>query len=137
MKFSSNLDTFFFHLKPFLPIFQTLPIHANYLHQSTLSMIIQCFYCNFFIYLLLPFAYLCIAWYIAPFIPFSTIINILLFANNSNFNLHILNKLAMLIQVQIKKWAESSAYVLIHLFLKLSNTSAINNVSLWTYISWY
>ena len=36
----------------------------------------------------------------------------------------------MLIQVQIKKSAGSSSYISTHLFIKFSNTSVSNNVSL-------
>ena len=50
-------------------------------------MIIQRFYYTFFLYLLFAFAYLYIAWHIPPLITFSTIINISLSVNNSNFTL--------------------------------------------------
>ena len=43
------------------------------------------FLLKFFIYLLFAFEYLCIVWHISPLTHFSTIINISLFVNNSNF----------------------------------------------------
>ena len=50
------------------------------------DMMTQCFYDNnVFIYLLFALAYLCIARHIPPLIPFSTINNISISVNNSNF----------------------------------------------------
>ena len=86
--------------------------------------------------LLFAFAYQCIPWHI-PLIPFSNIINISLFVNNSNFTPVFFKQACFANPGADKKWAGSSSYILIHLFLKFSNTSASNNVSLWTYESWY
>ena len=127
----------FFHLKPLQVIFEILPTHPNCLNLNIWSMIIQCFLLQFFIYLLFVFAYLYIAWYIPPLIHFSIIINISLSVDNSNFTPVNFKQSCHANPGADKKWAVSSSYISIHLFLNFSNTSISNNVSRWTYWSWY
>ena len=87
-------------------------------------------------YLLLAFAYLYTAWTVPTLIPLPTIINIVLSINNSYFISVFSNQACHANPVADRKWAGSS-YISIHLFLKFSNTSASNDLSLWTYKSWY
>ena len=74
---------------------------------------------KFFIYLLFAFAYLYILWHISPLIPFSVIINKSLFSNNSNSAPAVFSHVN---PGPDKKWAVSSSYILIYLFIKCSNT---------------
>ena len=60
---------------------------------------------------------------------FFNIINILFF-NNSNFTPTIIKQACHANPGADKKWAGSISYVSIHLFLKILNTSAGNNVTL-------
>ena len=60
-----------------------------------------------------------------------------IFVNSSNFTPAFSKQACYANPGADKKWAESSSYILIHLFLSFSNTSASNNVLLWTYRSWY
>ena len=87
----------------------------------------------FFIYLLFAFAYLCIARHILPRVLFSAISNISILVNNSISTSLFLKQGCHTNPGADKNWAGSSSYISIHFFLKFSNTSASNNVSLWTY----
>ena len=128
MNSSTNLDTFF-PIQNHLPvIFETLPIHANCLHLNTSGMMIQCFYYNFsYTYYLLLHTY--ILHDNPPLIPFSTIINISLFVNNSNFTPVFFEEACHANPGADKKLAGSSSYISILLFIKFSHTSASYNVS--------
>ena len=88
-------------------------------------------------YLLFAFAYPYIGWHIPPLISFLVIINISLSVNKTNFILVSFKRASHINPGADKKWVGSSSYISIHLFLKPSNTSASNNVSLWTHRSWY
>ena len=88
-------------------------------------------------YLLLALVYRHIAWHIPPLIPFSKISNASLSVNNSNFTLVFFKAAFHVNPGADKKWAGSISYISMHLFLKFSNTSASNDVSDWTYRSWY
>ena len=120
--------TFFFYLKPFTGNFWNIAhpckLYASKYWKCDYSLILS----KFVIYLLFAFEYLCVAWHIPPLIPFST-----------SLAYHYL--LIILIYVFFKqachanpgadkKWTGSSCYISIHLFVKLSNTSASNDVSL-------
>ena len=59
--------------------------------------------------------------------PFLTIINISISVNNSNFTLVFFKQACPANPDAGKKWAGSSLYISIHLFLKISNTSARSN----------
>ena len=75
---------FFFCLKPFTGNIWNV-VHPYKLFASKYTRYDDSLFLSWLvIYLLLTFAYLCIAWHIPPLIPFLTIINIL-FVNNSNF----------------------------------------------------
>ena len=85
MNSSLNLDTFLFHLKLFTTSFWNIThpyksFASNYMRYDDSMFLLK-----FFIYLLFAFEYLCIVWHISPLTHFSTIINISLFVNNSNF----------------------------------------------------
>ena len=88
------------------------------------------FLSQFFMYLLLAYAYLCTAWHIPPHIPFSTISNISTSVKSSNFISVFLKHACHANPVADRKWAGSSSYISMHLFLKFSNTSASDDVSL-------
>ena len=60
-----------------------------------------------------------------------------LFVNNFNFIPVFFKQACHANSGANKKWAGSSSYISIHLFLKVSKTSASNNVSVWTYRPWY
>ena len=131
----------------------------NKKHLNTSDMSAQCFHHNFsyiyiyyiyilykyivyilyiyilYIYILFALAYLCIAWHIPPQIPFLTINNISLSVNNSNFTPVFFTQVYHANPGADKKLAGSSSYISIHFFLKFSDTSVNNNVSLWTYKS--
>ena len=70
-------------------------------------------------------------------IPSSTINNITQSVNNSNFTFIFLNMLAMIILVTIRNVQDQARYTLMHMFLKFSNTSGSNKVSLARIKSWY
>ena len=70
-------------------------------------------------------------------IPFSTINNILIFINNSNFSPVFFKQACQNNPGANKKWTGSSLHISIHFFLKFSNTIASNNVSRWSYKSWH
>ena len=85
MNSSLNLDTFLFHLKLFTTSFWNIThpyksFASNYMRYDDSMFLLK-----FFVYLLFAFEYLCIVWHISPLTHFSTIINISLFVNNSNF----------------------------------------------------
>ena len=89
-------------------------------------------------YLLFALAYLCIDWHIPLLIPASIINNISMSVINSKFSFvffkqacHAANPGADM------KWEGSSPYISIHVSLNFLKTSASNNVSVWTYKSWY
>ena len=79
--------------------------------------------------LLFALAYLCIVWQIVPVVPFSTINSISTSVNNSNFTFVLFKHACHANPGADKKWAGSSLYISIHLFLIFSNTSASKNVS--------
>ena len=81
-------------------------------------------------YLLFALACLYIALQIPPLIPFSNIISISLSVNNSNFTLVFFKHVIQDNPGADKKCTESSLYISRHLYLKLSNISASNIVSL-------
>ena len=66
----------------------------------------------------------------SPLIPFSFMTNISLFVNNSNFTPVFFKQACHANPEADKKRAGSSTYISTHLFLKILNTSASNNVSL-------
>ena len=68
-----------------------------------------------------------------PLILFSTINNILTSENNSNFISVFFKNTCYVKPGADKKLAGSSSCILMHLFLKFSNTSASNTVSLLAY----
>ena len=81
-------------------------------------------------YLSLAFAYLQIEWNVPSLIPFSTINYMWILVKRSNFTL-VFFKVACHASPGAKiNLAESSSYISRHIFLKFSNTSANNNVSL-------
>ena len=94
-------------------------------------MKVQCFYHSFsHTYNLLLHTHILHDNCIPPLTPFSAIINISLFVNNSNFTPAFSKQACYAIPEADKKSAGSIIYILIHLFLKLLNTSANNNASL-------
>ena len=104
--------------------------------MSTEWIYLEC--CLYFMNLLLVFAYRWIEWHIPPLIPFSIINDISITIKISNFTLdffkaacHHANPGAEI------NFAGSSLYILTDIFLKFSNTSANNNVSLWRCKSWH
>ena len=90
-----------------------------------------------FMYLLFPDAYRCAAWHMNSLIPFSSINKISISVNNYNSSSVFFKHFCYANRGADKKWSRSSSYISIHLLQKLSNTSAIDNVSFWTYKSWY
>ena len=68
-------------------------------------------------------------WQIPPLVPFSTINSISISVNNSNFTFVFFKHACHANAGADKKWAGSSPYIPIHLFLKFSNTSANKNIS--------
>ena len=62
--------------------------------------------------------------------PFSTVNNISVLVDNSNSTLVFFKQACHANLGADKKWAGSSSYISIDLFLKFSNISASNNVSL-------
>ena len=89
---------------------------------------------QYFMFLLLAVAYLQIDWHIPLLIPFSTI-------NNISTSI-IRSDLTLILSCHANAGAGRifvgwSLYLLRYTFLKFSNTSANNNVLLWTYKSWY
>ena len=79
---------------------------------------------------LLAFAYQQIECHIPPFMPFSVINNISLLDKISKFILVFYKAVSHTNPGAKRNFARSSSYILRHIFLKLSNTSANNNVSL-------
>ena len=65
-----------------------------------------------------------------PVIPFSTINNISISVKRSNFTLVFFKAACHAKPGAEKNFAGLSSYILIHILLKFSNTSANNNVSL-------
>ena len=101
MNFSSNLDTFFFNLKPITGNFWNTAHPYKLLPSEYWIYGYFLFLSKLFMYLLFAFEYLCIAWHVPPLIPFSTsltyhylLIVLILF-------LSFWNKLVMLIQVLV------------------------------------
>ena len=82
-------------------------------------------------HLLLAFAYIfIILQHIHPLVAFSTIFfTIFISVKRSNFTLVFLKAVYHANAEDERQFAGSSSYILIHLFLKFSNTSANNNVS--------
>ena len=68
--------------------------------------------------------------------PFSSINNISISVNNSNSTSGFFKQAYHANPCADKKWGGSSSYISTHLFLKFSNISTGNNVSLWTCKSW-
>ena len=69
--------------------------------------------------------------------PFSTINNISISVERSSFTLIFL-KAAYNTNPELEiSFSGSCSYVLRHILIKFSNTLTNNNVSLWTYKSWY
>ena len=137
MNLSLNLDKFYTQLKPFTSNFWDIAhsyklFASKYIRYDDMISLLK-----FFIYLLFTLGHLSTAWQIPPLIPFSTVISISVSVNNSNFTLVFLRQACNANLGADKKWAGSSLYILIHLSLKFSNTSASNNVSLLTCKSWY
>ena len=81
-------------------------------------------------YLLFALAYLYTALHIPLLVPSTTIITISLSVNNSNFTSVVFKQACHDNPGADKKYAGSSSYISKHLFLKFSNTSASNEVSL-------
>ena len=99
-------------------------------------MKVQCFYQNFsYTYNLLLHTHILHDNCIPPLTPFSAIINKSLFVNNSNFTPAFSKQACYANPGADKKSAGSILYILMHLLLKLLNTSANNNVLLLTYKS--
>ena len=71
-------------------------------------------------YLFLTFAYLCISWTILPLISFSTINNISISVNNSNFTPDNFKQACHANLGADKKRTVSSSYVSIHLCITLN-----------------
>ena len=65
-----------------------------------------------------------------PVIPFSTINNISISVKRSNFTLDFFKAACHAKPGAERNFAGLSSYILIHILLKFSNTSANNNVSL-------
>ena len=87
-----------------------------------------------FMYLLFAFAYLCIYMTYSS----SNTNNISVSVKNSNSISVFLNMFAMLIHLLIKNEQDQNhMFQYIYFIIKFSNKSASNNVSLWTYKSWY
>ena len=140
------MTVFFTHLKPsrgnfwniahryklfaskYISYDDSLELSSAELHLISLS--------QFVIYLLSALAYLCITWHIPRRMFFSTISKISILVNNSKSTSVFFKQACHANPGVAKKWARSSSYISIHLFLKISNTSASNNVLLWTYKSW-
>ena len=73
----------------------------------------------------------------SPLTPFSTINNISISVKRSNFTL-VFSKAAYHANPGAEEnFAGSSSYILRHISLKFSYTSANNSLLLWTYKSWY
>ena len=90
--------------------------------------------CHLFI---ISFAYRWIAWHISLLIPFSTINSILMSFIRSTFALVLFKVTCNANPGVVRKRAGSSSYISRHIFRNFSDTSASNNVSLWTNKSWY
>ena len=88
-------------------------------------------------YLLLAFAYRWVEWDIPPLIPFYTTNNILVSVKRSNFTLFLFKAACHANPGAEGNYGGSSSYILRHIYQKFSDTSANNNVRLWTYISLY
>ena len=130
-------DKFFTYLKPFRGIFWDIAhqyklFASKYIRYDDMISLLK-----FFIYLLFALAYLCIAWQIPPLIPFSTINSTSISVNNSYFTFVFFKYACHANPGADKKWAGSSSYISIQLSLNFSKTSASNNISHWTYKSWY
>ena len=121
-----NLWMFSSHLKPFIGSFSEFGIshpdklftseYIRYDHSISLSKLL--------IYLLFALANLCIVWHIPPRMTFSIINNISILLNNSNSTSSFFKNACHANPRADKKWAGSSSYISIHLFLKFPNTSA-------------
>ena len=74
------------------------------------------FFSSFYIYLLFALAYLCIAWYISPRMPFSTINNLISIIS-SNFTPAFFKQACHANPSADRNWAGSSSYISIHLIL--------------------
>ena len=88
-------------------------------------------------YLLLGFAYWWVEWHIYPLISFCTINNTSISVKRCNFTLVCFTVACHANRGVERNFAGTSSYSFRHIFLKFSNTSANNNVLLWTYKSWY
>ena len=87
--------------------------------------------------MLFALAYFYTPLHIPPLIPFSTIDNISLSVDNSNFTPAFFKQACHANPGADKKWAGSSPYISIHLSLKFYKSSARNNVLFWIHKSWY
>ena len=86
-------------------------------------------------YLLLVYAYWCMACHIPPLMPFSTISNILPSINNSNVTSVIFRHACNANPGADKKYARSGSFISIHLLQKFLNVFANSIVSLYKYRS--
>ena len=84
-------------------------------------------------YLLLAFVYRQIEQHIPPCIPFSINKNISISVKRSNFTSFFLKATSHGNPGTGRNFAGSNLYILRHIFLKFSNTTANNNILLWTY----
>ena len=102
-----------------MEVFATLPMYINNLHPNIEDMKILYFY------------------HILPLIAFSTANNILIPLKRSNFNLVFFRTACHANPGADIKFTGSSLCISRHIFRKFSNSSANNNVLLWTYKSRY
>ena len=138
MNRSSNLDSFFTHLKLVKGSFIDIA-HPYKLFASKYIRYYDMIFLNHsssYIYIFFLAYHLGIAWHIPPRMPFSAISNISILVNNSNFISVFFKQACHAKPSADKKWARSSSYISIHLLLKFSNPSASNNILLWTNKSW-
>ena len=95
------------------------------------------FLSEYFIYLLLAFAYQWMAWHIPPLIPFSTINNISISVNKSNSTSVFFKAAYRANRKGERNIAVCSSKISKSIFLKFSKALANSNFSLWRYKSWY
>ena len=77
-------------------------------------------------YLLLAFTYQWMIWHLPLLTPFSTINNMLISVKRFDFALVDFHAPGHANSSEERNWAESSSYILRHVFWKFSNTSADN-----------
>ena len=88
-------------------------------------------------HLLIAFTYQVIVWHVPTLIPFSTINNISMSVNSSNFT-SVFSKADYYVDPgSVRKRAGSNSYISRHIFRKFSNTLGNNTISLQASKSWY